>query len=327
LSSEIKDVFFCFPCDGAGTGARICEEYRQSYASGDLCPRGPEVQLEEFAVTIKRSPPDALIVMSFAMKYLSPVDLQILHNRDVVCIDRHRCDHWNIMTADNVVSGTVNLHGDDQIVAHRDNMSEVPKPYLPLFLNNKRATYVSKLERDDLTSLLRFLKLHKWDSRLVVDDAYAELLKAYGFERVGGGRFNDTISNTPFHSIDFYNGVSYRDRLVVQGIPYECNLNHVLCLSEQPKPPTISILRDGKYYIRFKEAGEYQLQVHNRSYRVVVKEKVKVNWGKRKDESVVEMRSAFGPCTVSSGIDICDIEMPLTPNEVLFYRAVLDLDV
>jgi len=320
--------FFIFPCDGAGTGARICQAYNQLYRSGDLCPRGKDVEFEAFATTIEKSPREGLIVLSFAMSFLSQKDLEVLRGRNVICVDRHKCDHWNVLTSDNITTGNLLMEVDGsetRMVALRDNNTRVPPPYLPLFLNNKRNIYDSKLSRDDLISLLRFLSLHKWSARLVVDEQHRDLLISYGFTRTTGNRFADTIANDPFHAIDFFNGVNYLDRLAVHGIPRECNLNHVLQLDHEPKPPTGSVERAGKYYLRFREAGQYAFHCNGRAYSIEVKPKVKVNWGKKRVEPLVELRTAFGRCDVKPGIDICDIESPLTPNEVLFYRSTLDL--
>jgi len=318
--------FFVFPCDGAGTGARICRHYSQSFASGDLCPRGEDVAMESFRSTILRSPIEGLVVLSFAMSFLSQSDLQALKGRDVVCIDRHHCDHWNLMTSDNVVSGNISLLGQDPILPQRDNSAVVPRPYLPMFLTNKRPCYVSKLSHDDLISFLRFLKLHKWTARIAVDDSLKDILAAYGFVRLAGDRFEDTIANDPFHAIDYYNGINYRDRVMIKGIPRECNLNHVLCLNDEPTPGVGCYEKDGKYFLRFRESGTYHFYVYRRWFTIVVQDKVRVNWSRRKKvASLVDLRPAYGSCETVDGIDMCDISSPVTPNEILFYRNMLDI--
>jgi len=258
-----KGRIFSFPGDGAGTGAKVCQDLKQRFISGDICPRSPLVERETMISTINRTPEDAIVILSFVMAFLSDQELSCLGQREVYCVDRHKLDKWCYQSSDHLVSGNSGV----QLVAMRDNSSVVPPPAFQMFLNNKRDGYKVLLDRTDLISLLRFLSLHDWRPQLDIPIALREVARTYGYEHTSLS--SQVISNDPLHHIDFFNGVTSDDRVMVNGVPAACHINHVLVLPANPACEG-SYSNDGYHYLRFREAGDVSFMVDLFRYTVRV---------------------------------------------------------
>jgi hypothetical protein len=298
---------FSFPGDGAGTGAEICLSMNVPFIAGDICPRHNHVARETIEQTIQRTPDDSLVVLSFVMAFLSDAHLKCLKRRDVICIDRHKLDVWNYLSSDMLVSGTIKC----PIIAMRDNAVQPPPPVLQMFLNNKRDSYDVDLPREELISFMRFLLLHAWNSSIVVRPEFRQIAKSYGFYTMARDvPFDSTVANDPLHGIDFFNGVSHHDRVMISGVPAACHVNHVLLLPANPFCEG-SVTREGLHYLRFREEGDISFHLGSRTYTVRVHPFVSLKGltmakGKRKKKRVrFDISSKFEPIVPILGACEC----------------------
>jgi hypothetical protein len=250
-----KPQSLCFPGDGNGIGLTIAKEKGIPCVSGDIYPRFPGVQAEEWQETVRRSDPKALVIFSRVLN-LVVYDETVMGERKSVAIDRHKVMGC-YRGSDPLI--TTNVKMPSLNIKTMDKVECLAVAEIPHFINNYRPEYKMEVSDDQLESVVRFIKLHGWKVALNVPLRQRPMLKSYGIKL--SSTEQNLIADSPFASIDYYSGIASEHRVFVNGLPRRMSINETAVIKDEIIEPIEGVYSDGEfYYLRFKEVGWYHVK-------------------------------------------------------------------